>query len=77
MVGRRHPCSSLAHTHIERLFFALADNVLHSLPNTMDDATPMKPKKAAEEGQVSMLKSLMVAGWVLSNERKRKRRRAV
>lgn len=32
-----------------------------SLPNTMDEATPMKPKKAAEEGHVSKLKVLMVA----------------
>lgn len=28
----------------------------------MDEATPMKPKKAAEEGHVSKLRSLMVAG---------------
>lgn len=33
----------------------------HSLPKTMDEATPMKPKKAAEEGHVSKLRSLMVA----------------
>lgn len=36
----------------------------NSLPNTIDEATPMKPKKAAEEGHVSRLRVLIFAeGW--------------
>lgn len=59
-------CFSSPH-HIERLDFShtLLTTFLHSLPNTMDEATPMKPKKAAEEGHVSELKSLMVARLII------------
>lgn len=35
--------------------------IRHSLPNTIADATPMNPKKAAEEGHVSKLRSLIFA----------------
>lgn len=71
--GAIHDSLSLSHpaaTPHRTPFHPLLTNVLHSLPNTMDEATPMKPKNAAEEGQVSMLKSLMVTRMG-SSEKKR------